>query len=67
MAHAIPRTTKQWKVAGVEGIKSLEFSEQPIPQLGDSQVLVKSTFQHDHTFLEGQAPCKMYQLTNHYL
>lgn len=38
----IPKTVKQWNVTGKDGFESLKFSEQPVPELGDSQVLVKS-------------------------
>lgn len=41
MSQQVPVTTKQWNVTGKDGFDSLKFSEQPIPQLGDSQVLVK--------------------------
>lgn len=44
MTTALPKTTKQWNVVGAEGIESLKLSEQPIKQLGDNQVLVKSEF-----------------------
>lgn len=43
-AQSIPKTTKQWNVAGHDGVESLEFTEQPVPQLGDNQVLVRSKF-----------------------
>lgn len=39
----IPKTTKQWKVTGYDGLESLQFMEEPVPELGDDQVLVKST------------------------
>ncbi|XDG08382.1 hypothetical protein ABKA04_007997 [Annulohypoxylon sp. FPYF3050] len=41
MAQSVPQTVKQWNVIGKDGIDSLQLSEQPVPQLGDSQVLVK--------------------------
>ncbi|KAL1956440.1 hypothetical protein VTO42DRAFT_7327 [Malbranchea cinnamomea] len=41
MAESIPKTTKQWNVVGYNGFDSLKFSEQPVPELGDNQVLVK--------------------------
>lgn len=44
MSQSIPKTTKQWRVVGYNGFDSLEYSEQPIPELGDNQVLVKSKF-----------------------
>ena len=42
MAQSLPKTTRQWNVIGFDGFESLKLSEQPVPQLGDSQVLVKS-------------------------
>ncbi|KAL7935907.1 NAD(P)-binding protein [Trichoderma chlorosporum] len=41
MALPIPKVVQQWNVAGGEGFKALQYSEQPLPKLGDSQVLVK--------------------------
>jgi hypothetical protein len=41
MAQDIPKTTKQWTVAGKTGFDSLKLTEEPTPQVGDSQVLVK--------------------------
>ncbi|KAI1275173.1 putative alcohol dehydrogenase [Xylaria sp. FL0933] len=41
MAESIPKTTLQWNVAGADGPASLKLSEQPLPRLGDNQVLVK--------------------------
>ncbi|KAI1361805.1 putative alcohol dehydrogenase [Xylaria arbuscula] len=41
MASSIPKTTSQWNVVGAEGTASLELSEQPVPEIGDNQVLVK--------------------------
>ncbi|KAH8901089.1 putative alcohol dehydrogenase [Thozetella sp. PMI_491] len=37
----IPKSTKQWNVVGYEGLDSLKYTEQPVPELGDNQVLVK--------------------------
>jgi hypothetical protein len=42
MALSIPETTKQWNVTGTDGFDSLRYSEQPVPEFGDNQVLVKS-------------------------
>lgn len=42
MAHEIPKAAYQWNVTEGEGFESLKYSEQPLSQLGDSQVLVKS-------------------------
>ncbi|KAK6949267.1 hypothetical protein Daesc_009341 [Daldinia eschscholtzii] len=39
MAQSIPKTTKQWNVVGYNGIESLKFSEPPVPELGDTEVL----------------------------
>ncbi|KAF2083438.1 NAD(P)-binding protein [Saccharata proteae CBS 121410] len=36
-----PSTTKQWNVTGTSGFDDLKFSEQPIPKLGEKDVLVK--------------------------
>jgi hypothetical protein len=41
MAQTIPHTTKQWNVTGQDGFDSLQYTEQPVPQLGDNQILVK--------------------------
>ncbi|PGH23219.1 hypothetical protein AJ80_02635 [Polytolypa hystricis UAMH7299] len=41
MAQSIPRTTKQWTVSGEDGFDSLRYSEQPVPELGDNQVLYR--------------------------
>ncbi|KYK56480.1 zinc-binding dehydrogenase [Drechmeria coniospora] len=41
--QTLPTTSKQWNVIakGQDGFDNLRFSEQPVPALGDSQVLVK--------------------------
>ncbi|OHE90383.1 zinc-binding dehydrogenase [Colletotrichum orchidophilum] len=44
MTQAIPQTGQLWKVIGTNGLDSLHFSEQKIPEVGDSQVLVKCLF-----------------------
>ncbi|KND86982.1 Zinc-type alcohol dehydrogenase-like protein [Tolypocladium ophioglossoides CBS 100239] len=44
MAQLIPKTSKQWTVTaqdGEDGFNALQFSEEPVPVLGDGQVLVK--------------------------
>ncbi|EHK20532.1 uncharacterized protein TRIVIDRAFT_49141 [Trichoderma virens Gv29-8] len=41
MALAIPKLVYQWNVTGGEGFDALHYSEQSLPELGDSQVLVK--------------------------
>jgi hypothetical protein len=39
-----PSSTRQWKVEGKDGFDSLKFEEKAsIPELGDKDVLVKST------------------------
>lgn len=42
MAQALPKTVHQWNVNATSGSDSLLFSEQPLPQVGDDEVLVKS-------------------------
>lgn len=40
-----PTTTKQWTVEGKTGFDALKLNEKaPVPQVGDKDVLVKSTF-----------------------
>lgn len=49
MAPDIPKTVKQWNVTshdGTAGFDALAFSEQQVPRLGDSEVLVKSQSSH---------------------
>ncbi|KAK7429467.1 hypothetical protein QQZ08_004059 [Neonectria magnoliae] len=41
MAQPIPKTTLQWNVIGLNGFDSLKYTEQPVPELGDNQILVK--------------------------
>ncbi|KAF5516046.1 Zinc-type alcohol dehydrogenase-like protein [Colletotrichum siamense] len=41
MSQSLPKTTKQWNVVDEGGLASLRFSEQPVPDLGDNEVLVK--------------------------
>ncbi len=41
MAKLIPKTTLQWSIASTDGPAALKLSEQPVPELGDNQVLVK--------------------------
>ncbi|TQV97609.1 hypothetical protein V2A60_006649 [Cordyceps javanica] len=57
----LPTTVKQWHVRGTDPeFKSLEFSEQPLPVLGDSEVLVKlegaSLNYRDLTIAQGTYP-----------
>lgn len=47
MAQPVPKTTKQWNVVGYDGLESLKYSEQPVPELGDTEVLVRSKFLAD--------------------
>ncbi|KAK7428585.1 hypothetical protein QQZ08_004846 [Neonectria magnoliae] len=60
MAQAIPTTVKQWNVSGQGGFDLLKFSEQPLSELGDSQVLVKiqgaSLNYRDLVIVKGQYP-----------
>lgn len=42
--QSIPTTTKQWTVVGQDGLHSLRYSEEPVPEHGDNEVLVKSEF-----------------------
>ncbi|KAF4469197.1 alcohol dehydrogenase [Fusarium albosuccineum] len=47
MTQAIPETVKQWTVTaqdGKDGFNALKLTEEPRPELGDGQVLVKSKF-----------------------
>ncbi len=44
MGDSIPKTTKLWRVTGYDGFDSLKFIEEPVPELGDSEVLVKSEY-----------------------
>ncbi|RYP52448.1 hypothetical protein DL768_002371 [Monosporascus sp. mg162] len=41
MPQPIPKTAKQWNVTGLNGLDSLRYTEQPIHELSDNQVLVK--------------------------
>jgi len=41
---SLPKAAKQWNVKGFDGPESLVFSEQPVPEIGDTQVLVKSKY-----------------------
>ncbi|KAH8902217.1 NAD(P)-binding protein [Coniochaeta sp. PMI_546] len=41
MAEPLQINSKQWTVTGENGIDSLEYVEQPLPDLGDNEVLVK--------------------------
>ncbi|KAL6828684.1 hypothetical protein V8C40DRAFT_196433 [Trichoderma camerunense] len=40
-SFTIPKTVKQWQVAEYNGFEGLKFSEQPLPEVGDNEVLVK--------------------------
>lgn len=44
MEQSIPKTSKQWSLAGQNGFESLKFTEEPVPELDDNHVLVKSKF-----------------------
>ncbi|KAK1149639.1 hypothetical protein N8T08_005191 [Aspergillus melleus] len=56
----IPTTTRQWTVVGDNGLESLQYTEQPIPELGDKQVLVKiqgaSLNYRDLLIIQGKYP-----------
>ncbi|KAF9889331.1 hypothetical protein FE257_007441 [Aspergillus nanangensis] len=41
MVQPVPTITKQWTITGHNGFDSLKYSEAPVPELGDNQVLVK--------------------------
>ncbi|KAI1657804.1 putative alcohol dehydrogenase [Daldinia decipiens] len=41
MAQPVLKTAKQWNVVGYDGLESLKYSEQPVPELGDTEVLVR--------------------------
>jgi hypothetical protein len=41
MAQALPKTIQQWRVAKATGFDGLELSEVNMPEVGDSQCLVK--------------------------
>ncbi|KAK2733722.1 hypothetical protein FQN55_003177 [Onygenales sp. PD_40] len=41
MTSPIPKTTKQWKLVGQDGFDGLKYTEEPVAELGDNQVLVK--------------------------
>ena len=41
MAPSIPKTSKGWTVQGQGSFDNLKFNETNIPDLGDTQVLVK--------------------------
>ncbi|KAL0931461.1 putative alcohol dehydrogenase [Colletotrichum truncatum] len=46
MAQPIPKTVKQWNVTGQDGLDSLHFTEQMVPEIGDNDVLVKRKTPH---------------------
>ncbi|KAI1766630.1 zinc-binding dehydrogenase [Hypoxylon sp. FL1150] len=62
MASSIPKSAHQWNVAGEDGIDTLKYSEQPVPDLGDNEVLVKlhgaSINYRDIVIARGQYPWK---------
>ncbi|KAL2867560.1 zinc-dependent alcohol dehydrogenase family protein [Aspergillus lucknowensis] len=41
MAQQIPKTAKQWSIVGTDGLDSLVYSEELVPEIGDTQVLVR--------------------------
>ncbi|KAM0328875.1 hypothetical protein ACHAQA_005291 [Verticillium albo-atrum] len=40
-SQELPKTIKQWTITGTTGFDSLEFSEVPLPEYGEGQILVK--------------------------
>jgi NADPH:quinone reductase-like Zn-dependent oxidoreductase len=41
-SDSIPKTTKAWRVQGLNGFESLKFNkETPVPKVSDYEVLVK--------------------------
>jgi hypothetical protein len=40
-SEQIPKTVKQWNIEEFSNFDGLKFSERDIPELGDSEVLVK--------------------------
>ncbi|OTB04425.1 hypothetical protein M426DRAFT_154307 [Hypoxylon sp. CI-4A] len=63
MAQSVPQTVKQWNLVGHDGLSSLHFEEKPVPELGDTQVLVKlhgaSINFRDHMLTLGTYPWDM--------
>ncbi|KAH6606886.1 alcohol dehydrogenase [Trichoderma cornu-damae] len=51
----IPQTVKQWNVVAFDGFDGLKFSEQPLPEIGDSQVLVYCQYR-DLAIARGRYP-----------
>ncbi|KAI1136098.1 zinc-containing alcohol dehydrogenase [Hypoxylon sp. FL0543] len=41
MAQSIPKTSRQWNITGSDGLETLKLTEKPVPQLGDTEVLVQ--------------------------
>lgn len=42
MSQQIPQTVRQWNVMEGNSFDALKLSEQPLEEVGDNQVLVKS-------------------------
>lgn len=42
MDEQIPKTARLWRLSGWTGLDCLKFSEEPVPELGDHEVLVQS-------------------------
>ncbi|KAL7903076.1 hypothetical protein HDV63DRAFT_111707 [Trichoderma sp. SZMC 28014] len=59
-SEQIPKTVKQWNIEKFDEFNGLKFSEQPLPELGDSEVLVKieaaSLNYRDLTLARGEYP-----------
>lgn len=54
----IPQTVQQWNITsqdGKDGFNALQFNEQPLGELGDGQVLVKSECLQQPNCLESLA------------
>lgn len=60
MAFEIPKTVRQWNVTEGEGFEILKYSEQPLPQMGDSEVLVKCKL----NFID---PAYLHANSNHFI
>jgi len=47
-----PKSTKQWRVIGRGSFENLQFEEAEVPELGLSEVLVKSKQAHLRGIIE---------------
>lgn len=55
MTEEVPKTIKVWRVTGYDGLDSLKYNEEPVPEIGDSQVLVKSKSTPNEDYWEAVA------------